>query len=188
LKNILFQHPWRDERLRSLLCEESAGKIIGFLGVMPRPMLLNREQVQMAISHNFMVDPENRASLGSVRLAKAFFSGPQTLSVCQPADEISRKLWCACGAIPARLYSLTWIWPLGPMAFAVDRLQNRAISTKLLRIGTHLAKLLDRGGRYSGLSAFQPPDHEYICKDLTTEGLLDCICEFSSNRILRPVY
>jgi hypothetical protein len=188
LNNILFQHPWRDERLGSLLYEDSAGKIAGFLGVMPRPMLINQESVQMAISHNFMVDPESRASLGSVSLAKAFFAGPQTLSVCQPADETSRKLWRACGATPARLYSFTWVWPLRPMAYVVDRLQDHAIPSTLRTVGTHLAKLLDRGGRFTGMSVFHPPVHQHACEELTAEGLLDCIREFSSNRVLKPVY
>jgi hypothetical protein len=188
LKNILFQHPWRNEHLGSLVYEDSSDEIVGFLGVMPRPMLFNGEAMQMAISHNFMVEPESRASLASLSLAKAFFSGPQTLSVCQPTNEISRKLWRVFGAMPAHLYSLTWIWPLRPVAYFVDRLRNRSVSSIFGTIGTHLANLLDRSDRLSRIQGIHPPTHQYACEELSVENLLDSICEFSSHRILKPIY
>jgi hypothetical protein len=66
------------------------------------------------------------------------------------------------------------------MVYAVDHLQNRAILSTLRSVGVHLANLLDRGGRYAGLNVFQPPMRQHVCEDLTVEGLLDCIREFSS--------
>lgn len=188
LDRILFRHPWSTDRLPSLVYEDSAGQVVGFLGVMPRPMLLHDERIQMAISHNYMMDPDSRSSLGSVNLAKAFFSGPQSFSVCQPNTDISRKLWQVGGATPARLYSFSWLWPLRPTGYVVDALRRRGLSRKLLSVVAAFARFLDAGARRTGLEVFQIPRQQHSREELTAEGLLGCMQEFSSHRILRPEY
>ena len=45
---VLFDHPWRDAALPSLVCEDDSGGIQGFLGLITRIDLLNylRRRVQ----------------------------------------------------------------------------------------------------------------------------------------------
>src|SRR5215475_13545011 len=50
---MLLRNPWYDEALPSLVYEDHKGEIVGFLGVMPRPMSIDGRPVQMAISHTF---------------------------------------------------------------------------------------------------------------------------------------
>src|SRR5262249_31196560 len=59
-EQIFFNNPWYDEEISSLVYQESNGKIIGFLGVVPRSMEFQDRSIRAAISFHFMVEPENR--------------------------------------------------------------------------------------------------------------------------------
>src|SRR5919108_6274194 len=80
-EQIFFCNPWYDEEISSLVYVNASGKVVGFLGVIPRPMLMQRHPIRMAISLHYMVEPESRTSLAGVHLLKAFFAGPQDLSL-----------------------------------------------------------------------------------------------------------
>ena len=188
LKNILFQHPWRDERVPSLIYEDTEGQIVGCLGVMPRPMVLQREPILMALTHNYMVDADHRSSLGSISLAQRFFSGAQQFSLCTPQDDTARKLWRACGASSARLYSFTWVRPLRPLTYIVQRLQQRSNTLKLWQVIQPLSRLVDKSASRLGYSPLPVLTRRHIREELTPEALLECMLEFASNRALRPVY
>src|SRR5437588_5700605 len=77
LVEIFCRNPWRDESLPSLVSEEPDGRIIGCLGVVPRPMSLNGRSIRAAITHTFMVEPDRRATLAGIQLLQAFLAGPQ---------------------------------------------------------------------------------------------------------------
>lgn len=188
LTNILLQHPWRTERFPSLVYEDVSGEVTGLLGVMPRPMRLHGDPMWMAISHNYMVAPDSRSALVSVRLAQAFFRGSQTLCVCQPQDMTALKIARACGASLARLYSFMWVRPLRPAAYVAERLQERCGSPTLWRLLVPLCRLLDAGVRRCGHWSFQLPEQRHVVEDLTVETLLECLLDFSSRRTLRPEY
>src|SRR3954463_14771333 len=66
--DVYLNNPWYDPRISPLICEEGNGKIIGFLGVMPRPLRLKGRSVQAATCSMFMVDPNHRFGLAAVQL------------------------------------------------------------------------------------------------------------------------
>src|SRR5713101_5350449 len=103
LEEILCRNPWRDPALPSLVYEEGAGRIIGCLGVMPRPMSIGGVRIQAAISHTFMVEPARRASLAGVELGKAFLAGRQDLSMAEGGD-VSRRMMEGFGGSTALLF------------------------------------------------------------------------------------
>src|SRR3989449_11509383 len=78
---VFLDNPSRDVRLSSLVCEEGGGRIVGFLGVVPRGMSMNGERLLAAISSQFVVDQAGQAGLRAVRVAKEDFDGPQDLSI-----------------------------------------------------------------------------------------------------------
>ena len=96
LSEILWRHPWRDEELPSLVYEDDAGRVVGCLGVMPRPMSMNGRPVRAAVSHTLMVEPERRSTLAAVELLKTFFAGPQDLSMCE-GNTTSHRIWRVLG-------------------------------------------------------------------------------------------
>lgn len=125
LGEILCRHPWPDSRLASRVWEED-GEIVGFLGVMPRPMTFEGKPVLAAIGHNFMVRPDRRSSLGAIELVRAFMTGPQDLSLAEGTDT-SRRLWKALGGTVAPAFSLRWTRPLEPARYALALLARRGV-------------------------------------------------------------
>lgn len=98
------------------------GRILGFLGVMPRPMLFNGQLIKAAPSSQFIVAPESR-SVG-VMLLRAFFEGPQDLSLTDEANSISRKLWEKIGGT---------ILGKDPHARGVNSTSSLGVCAELLR-------------------------------------------------------
>ncbi|BBG04087.1 MULTISPECIES: hypothetical protein [Pseudonocardia] len=90
----LFDHPWLDDELTSLVYEEADGRVIGFVGVIPRPMLLDDRPVRAAVSVRFMVSPDHpHAALAAAALHRRFLRGPQDLSLVENANDAARRVW-----------------------------------------------------------------------------------------------
>jgi hypothetical protein len=109
----------RDGLLSSLVYYEDSGRIIGFLGVVPRRVTLNGRRFQAAISSQFIVDPSCHVGLTAVRLAKAFLNGPQDLSIADDANDVTRTMWEGLGGTTALLHSIYWTRPLRPAQLAL---------------------------------------------------------------------
>jgi hypothetical protein len=135
-ERIFCRNPWADEDLPSLVYEAEDGRVAGFVGVIPRPMVFRGERIRAAVATQLMVAPASRGLIGR-RLGRAFFSGPQDLSLSDTANEAARRIWESVGGSVSALYSLTW--------------------TRTLRPGRKLASDLARGLlRRAGLFAARP--------------------------------
>ncbi|MEO5656121.1 MAG: GNAT family N-acetyltransferase [Nitrospiria bacterium] len=186
LEEIFFGHPWIEKDLPSLVYQDR-GRIIGCLGVMPRRMSIGGRPLRAAVSHHFMVDPERRSTLAGVSLLRAFFAGPQDLSLAE-GNTASRKIWEALGGTTALLYSLRWVRPLRPsrylLACAADRGLPGAVDLAL----RPLCRMVDTAA--SGIShrlfRFRTESREGAA--LSADDLLGRLGEFSRGRALRPEY
>lgn len=123
---IFFDHPWPDDSIRSLVCRNADGRVVGCLGVMPRHMRLAGKPIRVAVSHNFMVDPNRRATMAAIELMKAFFAGPQDLSLAE-GNSLSRKLWEGLGGTTALLHNFRWVRPLRPAGFLLRAMKGRGV-------------------------------------------------------------
>lgn len=129
-EKIFFHHPWQSDTLSSLVYQNDAGKIIGFLGVVPRRMTFQEVPINVAVSFHFMVEPESRSSLAGVHLLRTFFAGPQDLSLTDGAGEVGRKVWEMVGGVAVPLYSQRWTRILRPSRQTLGLLsRNRVISS-----------------------------------------------------------
>src|SRR5439155_8853483 len=134
--DIFLSHPWYDAALPSLVYEHDDGRVLGFLGVVPRRMWLGDRPVRAAVGSQFIVEPSRRSTLAAVKLLKAFLSGPQDLPIADEANDVSRKLWERLGGAAALLYSMYWLRPLRPSRFVMHRLGRRGVSTAVARAST----------------------------------------------------
>ena len=125
-REVFFNNPWRDPELPSWIAQEDR-RIVGFYGVMPRPMQLRETPVRVAVTCQFMVDPDHRHGLVALQLAKACLSGPQDLTLADGASEQTRRGWLAVGGTAPPIYSLHWTRPLRPAQFALSLIAERAI-------------------------------------------------------------
>jgi hypothetical protein len=140
---VFLESPSADPALPSLVYEEEDGSIAGFLGVVPRRMTMNGRPIVAAVSSQFIVAPTTRAGLVALRLASAFFNGPQDLSISDEANDTSRRIWEGLGGTTALWHSLYWTRALRPARFAVSMFQQRSGLARLARAAAPFAPLAD---------------------------------------------
>lgn len=140
---VFFRNPWSDDPA-SLVYEEG-GRIIGFLGILPRRMVLHDRPIWAAVSTQFMVEPGSRGTLAAVQLLKTLFRGPQDIAITDGANSGSRKLWEALGGATVHLYGIHWTRPLRPITYWMHTLGAKRGYLKALEIASRpLGKTLDR--------------------------------------------
>ena len=125
LADIFLRHPWIDEGVPSLVYEDGKGRIVGVLGAMRRPMTLEGRRLCAVVTHDFMVEPQSRATMAALELMKRVAKGPQDLVLCDGNDR-SRSLWEALDGETAFGHSLRWIRPLRPVQFVTTYWHGRS--------------------------------------------------------------
>ena len=103
-----------DRGISSLVFQDHDGRIVGFVGIVPRRIAIAGRHYHAAISSQFIVDPSTHVALVALRLAKAYLDGPQDLSIADEANDVSRKIWEGLGGTTALLLSMYWTRALRP--------------------------------------------------------------------------
>ncbi len=188
LQLLLFENPWRSLDFSSIVYEDKSGHIIGFLGVIPRPMIFHDQPVTMTVSNNYMVDPMSRNSMAGIGLAKAFFSTGQNFTICQPRKGPSQQVWKAFGARAPLAYGLSWVWPLRPLSYFVSRLNERQFSPTVTALMRPASTMIDGVAKKYFAPQVEIDSPTTRREHLTIEELLVSIEECSRQYSLRPVY
>jgi len=187
-REMLFDNPWRDPELPSWVAEEDGG-ICGFYGVMPRPMLLRGRPIRVAVTCQFMVDPDPRHSLTALQLAKACLSGPQDLTLADGAHDRSRRIWTGIGGTAPLLYSLHWTRPLRPARYLLSLLEERAaVPLPLTLAARPLGALVDALAARLRPNRFYREEGELAEDALDSATMLAHLPEVFDGNALRPVY
>ncbi|MDX2031914.1 MAG: GNAT family N-acetyltransferase [Blastocatellia bacterium] len=192
-EGTFLQNPWYDDALPSLVSEDSTGRIAGFLGILPRRMTIAGRPIRVAISSQFIVDPETRSLGTGLGLVKAFLSGPQDLSMTDEANETSRRLWEGFKGLTAPLYSIHWTRMLRPARHAASLLgavlgRGSLLSTLVTTTTGPACNLADAIAARKLPNHFSVPEPKTEAEALTPESLLACLAEFSNTRALWPEY
>jgi hypothetical protein len=192
-EETFFHNPWINEAaedgIPSLVYETGDGAVIGFIGIIPRPMLLNGRRIRAATSMHFMVEPGGRSTLAGIQLLKTFFSGPQDLSLTDSAGAVGRKIWEGLGGATALAYSINWVRLLRPSRYALRLLQRK---NRLLRpFAGLLGPLCPIGDAVASRALshrFGKPGASLQAADLDQETLLAGVTQFPASYVLRPDY
>ena len=126
----------------SLVAEDAAGAVVGFVGGMPRRMVFRGRPIRAVVTTQLMVDPARRRGLVAFDLLRSLFAGPQELTFCDGANDRSQQVWERSGGEVARLYSLDWIRVLRPAGYLRYRLA-RAGCDAVPRVSAPLARAAD---------------------------------------------
>ncbi len=181
---IFFHNPWPNEALPSLVCEAKDGSIVGFMGVVPRPMRIQEERLWLAVSTQFMADP-NKPGIVAINLLRAFLKGPQDISMADLSTDVSRKVWESLGGLTAHLYSLHWTRPLRPMSHRASLGGKRGFWSAV----RPLCGVLDRAAaRLDGSYRFDDSGLEGQVEPTDISGLLEGFSGVAKDYKLSPEY
>ena len=189
-RELFFCNPWRDKDLPSLVYQEENREISGFLGVVPRRMCIDGRQIRVACASGLMVHPAKRASMAGLWLVRAFFSGPQDLSLGDVANSRSRKVWEGLGGMSLLSYSLDWMRYLRPCTYyhRMTALGKSTVSRSLARATEPISRFLDAVGvriRQTSCNLLQSSLSE---EALNEETLLACLSDSGTARSLHGIY
>ncbi|HEV3215231.1 MAG TPA: hypothetical protein VGZ27_05885 [Vicinamibacterales bacterium] len=183
LQRVFLENPWYDHTLPSLVGEGENGRIVAFLGVLPRRMSWNGRPVTVAISSQFMVAPDHRGVPGFL-LLKAFLAGHQDLSITDGATHESVKIWKAAGGTDSPLHSIHWTRPLRPLQYGLSFVSARA---SLLRAAGPFCAVVDAIATRMSRSPFRLTTSA-SGEALTVDLILDYADQFVPRAALRPEY
>jgi hypothetical protein len=177
--DVFLDNPSGDPALPSWVYEQHDGRIVGFLGIVPRRMVMNGARFQAAVSSQFIVDPASCVPIVAVSLATTFLQGPQDLSIADEANDVSRKVWEGLGGTTLLLRSLYWTRPLRPVQLGVSTLRERRSLRLVAAPVRPLGAILDAvATRMSGSYFYQSPPRA-SAEDLRSDAVLTHRAEFS---------
>lgn len=185
-RQVLLENPWVTPEIPSLVCLEN-GRLIGMLGVIPRPMEFRGERIMAATLTQFMVHPDSRRGSAAMQLLRRCFQGPQGMSWADGASDPVHLLHKALGSMPAYFYSLHWMRILRPFGTVRDVLSRQGGAARLLHAiaaaGAAPADLLA-----TRLPVFRPKRPSFSWQAVTPAELFECISEIGWREPLRPSY
>ena len=123
-RQVFGDPPGREGGIASLVHEDDAGAVVGFVGALPRRMVFRGRAIRAAVATQLMVEPGRRHPFAAFELLRALFSGPQDLTFSDGANERSAAVWERSGGEVVPLYSLDWTRVLRPAGFLRHRLER----------------------------------------------------------------
>jgi hypothetical protein len=190
LDELYFKNPWAKGPQPSLVFEEN-GRIIGFLGVVRRPMCRNDQPIVTALGGNFAVHPDSRANLAALHLLRTYMTDTQDLSLTDSANDISRALLERLGFQTIVPFSVHWIRVLKPTqfaAFAASRFAANGLVCAALSLARPVCGLLDHLAGKLALGPFRRSESSLHASELDLETFLSCQREFRNGYSLWSQY
>ncbi len=192
LDELFLKNPWMDDGIVSRVFEDSAGKILGFFGALPRRMSVQGETIRLAFGSNLVVDPQSRASIVAMQLVKGFMKGTQDVSITDSANEMSRPLLKSLGFTVVPIYSLLWARPLKPFRYGVSafsrlKKKQRSIAT-VASIASPFAAMGDILATKVRLSPFAQKQTWPEDEELDIPTLNECLKTIPAKNWILPEY
>jgi hypothetical protein len=186
-ERVFLHNPWYDDALPSLVYEDTAGRVRGFLGVMPRPMRFEGRAIRGAISTEFMVDPESGPSAGA-QLLGTYLNGPQDLSISDRANDKARALFHSLGGSMVLWYSVYWARPLSAMGAVALEPLGRGVTRPVRDLMRILARTVDAAAAGVGLRRRARPHLEAREEDLDAAAVVTHLGRVTREQLLAPDY
>ena len=187
LGQLFLDHPWYDPDIAPRVHCSDAGRVNGFLGVLPLKMRFRGRAIRAAVAGSLVVEDPSKNPLAGALLLRSFVNGPQDLSISETANPISQSLWARLGGEPLPLYSMEWMRVLQPARAGVSVLAEAVPTAKLLR---PIASLADRALSYTARNPFRlkqmrSPTYEHDA-EVDDATFMAAVQRFASSCALRP--
>ena len=190
LRAIFLESPLRDGRIQSLVCEDDRGRVVGFRGLLPRPLRFRGEPLVAAVSSQLMVDPDARTAGVAFALMRATVAQPLDLLFSDLANPGAVAIWKAMRGQEIPELGLHWTRPVRPLGWMAARVGRGAAGSRSRRLTTPLIRLLDRFVGVDAWRAFgeRAQRGALATKDLTLGMQLTSIGRLEERYDLVPAY
>ena len=186
--SVFLQNPAGDGPLSSLVYEERDGRIVGFLGIVRRRVVINDCRYEAAVSSQFIVARQTSTPLVTVRLVRAYFEGPQDLSIADEATDAARRVWEGVGGTTSLLHSLYWTRPLRPARLAISLARRRRALAPIAIAAGPLASALDLVAARLPGGHFRRSEPCVDAEELSAETVVAYSQDLYGNKMLRVEY
>ena len=185
---VFLGNPWVSPEISALVYIEG-GKLVGFLGVITRPMEFRGRSIRVGTIAQMMVDREHTQGLVALKLIRHLFTGPQDLTFTDGVGNEASIVFTAVGAKVSHLYSFNWIRVLRPFQTARG-LFDRAGGglSKLKGVAGLVTTPLDFLLSKAPWGALRAPKANYTSRSASPTELLECIQESRGREALKPAY
>lgn len=184
IAEVFFGNPWYDDALPSLVAENSGGRVVGFLGVVPRRMTLSGRPVRAVTTTQFMV-ARTAPPMVAAQLLRTALEGPQDFALADVASPSARRLWESLGGVTATTLSLTWMRLLRPL----QHLVSRAAGGRLGRVASACAAPVDAvAGRLVDVCRRPPVPTGGQRQAMTDTDVTACLASALDGRAMRGAH
>jgi hypothetical protein len=187
LTRLFFDSPWRDDAFSSLVYEDSSGRLLGCLGITPRPMLFRERAIRAVVGHHLLVDASRGGARAGIELARRFLGGPQDLSLAVWND-FGRRIWTSLGGIVSPFHSLSWTRALQPARYMLRMLRHRGLPLSAAVPLYPACHAVDATLGVFRRRAVPNCPSSPLSDDLDVVTMLSYLSAFASDRALRPCY
>jgi hypothetical protein len=163
----LFEHPWVDPEIPSLVSEDAGGNVTGFLASHVRRMRLGERVIRVGCSGHVVTEPEARSGAIGLFLMRHYQSGPQELTFTDTAGDPVRRMWESLGGETSQLNCVGWVRVFRPAAFAADIASRRREPGRIERATRPLQSVVDAFGVGLARGALRPPEPDGSTEQLT---------------------
>jgi hypothetical protein len=186
----LFEDPWCDPELPSLVYEDDDGTILAFQGSVTRRAVCNGRPIRIACGVTAVSRPDVRSRGLGALVVRAYLAGAQDLTITDAATEEMREIWSRLGGSAVPQNCVGWIRVFRPAAFAAERFRERAAAGAPAPTGSVAGTVwaaLD-GGLTRVARFLAPPKPETTGQDLTPRAFVEWLQSLGDTISLHVAY
>jgi hypothetical protein len=186
-RTTFLEHPWATPSVSSLVLH-GENDVLGFIGVLPRPLQLGSERLVSITTTEFMVAPEARGVAGLALMRKAFES-PHDIAFSDRCNEQARGMYEAVGGQLSPWHCMYWMVSLdgGRTTFEDRRRRGlmRGVPSRALR---RVARIVDRVDARLGARPFAEAPSGTQDQPLALDTVINLVPKVAGPNTAVPVY
>lgn len=190
LASVFLTAPWADPEISSLVHVRPDGTINGFIGALPVPFRWGERRLRAAVFSSLMVDDHAADPLAGARLLRTLLSGPQDLSLCETASEVTIAMWERLKGVSLLPHSLTYLRILRPVGYVTEALRRRvALASPLALLAGPIDGLVRTRlprGTHRRWAYTAGHDDRLVEQPLAAPGLIELLPRFLADYPIHP--
>jgi hypothetical protein len=187
-ERTLFDNPWADPELPSLVAIDEHGRIVGFVAAEVRRMRFGEGSARAVWGQHLVVEPAARHLAVGAVLLNRMLKGPQDATLTDTASDVVRQMWGKLGGETLYLQGIHWVRVFRPWRVAA-RLAGARAQPRLRAALQPLAAALDGATAAAAGRVLEPAaPSDDTALPLTPRALLDALPAVTRRVTLYPDY